>query len=140
MGRAEAAVEIEKRTDELRQSTAAAATPEQVRALAAAIERGERASAGLRNQIQVLEQQTRKREDEKRSLERVQVVLTSGLVGALVTALVAILGMFLNVARGRAERDLKRLEVLEKCAQLESRGIQIPVEIRTHYSTLSSPR
>lgn len=138
-----AAAEIEELTEEIRQSVATSNTSNQDRILELeeAIKRGERASVGLRTQIESLQSemqrlQVRKNEleNEKRALEKVQSVLTSGLIGALVTALVAILGVFLNFSRGRAERDLKRLEVIEKSASLEANGIRVPSDIRSAYS------
>jgi HAMP domain-containing protein len=133
---AEIALDIEEKTADLRAATAASdvATSEKVLALEAAIKRGEQASAGLWSQIKSLEAQKDALESEKRALEKIQVVLTSGLIGALVTAFVAILGTFLNFSRGRAERDLKRLEVLAKTVELESKGIPVPIDIQSTYT------
>lgn len=89
--------------------------------LAVAIRRGEQASGRLRQQIETLE-------DQKASLERVQTVLTSGLIGALVTAAVALFGVFGNLRRSRAERDLRRLEVIEKAHLLHQQGVPLPDE------------
>ena len=138
---AEIAKDIQKKTEDLRASATAtdAATRDKVAALQEAIRRGERASTGLLTQIKTLEDQKAALESEKRALEKVQVVLTSGLIGALVTALVAILGTFLNFSRGRAERDLKRLEVLEKTVELEAKGIHVPADIDTAYKARGSP-
>lgn len=130
---AEIARDIERKTEDLRAANTArdSATNEKVVALEEAIKRGERASTELRGQITSLE-------DEKRALEKVQVVLTSGLIGAIVTAFVAILGTFLNFSRGRAERDLKRLEVLQKAVELESKGISVPDDIQSAYKGRST--
>jgi hypothetical protein len=138
---AELARDIERKTEDLRASaaTADATTKAKIDELEKAIKRGEDASAGLWTQIKSLEAQKEALENEKRALEKVQVVLTSGLIGALVTALVAILGVFLNFSRGRAERDLKRLEVLEKSAELESKGIHVPADIQTTYGPRQLP-
>ena len=132
---AEIARDIERRTEDLRAATSSddSATNEKVLALQAAIKRGEQASAGLWSQIKSLEAEKEALENEKRALEKIQVVLTSGLIGALVTAFVAILGVFLNLSRGRAERDLKRLEVLAKTVELESKGIPVPADIQATY-------
>jgi len=118
---------------------ATASASEKVLALQAAIKRGEQASAGLWTQIKTLEEQKAALENEKRALEKIQVVLTSGLIGALVTAFVAVLGTFLNFSRGRAERDLKRLEVLEKALELESKGVHVPADIEAAYKGRSAP-
>jgi hypothetical protein len=94
--------EIEARTAELRkdvsEGNAAQANSEKIKQLEAAIRRGEEASGRLRQDIQALE-------EEKESLERVQVVLTSGLIGALVTAAVALFGLFANLRGSRAQSD-----------------------------------
>jgi len=118
---------------------ATASASEKVLALQAAIKRGEQASAGLWTQIKTLEEQKAALENKKRALEKIQVVLTSGLIGALVTAFVAVLGTFLNFSRGRAERDLKRLEVLEKALELESKGVHVPADIEAAYKGRSAP-
>jgi HAMP domain-containing protein len=138
---AEIALDIERKTEDLRASVATsdATTNAKVVELEAAIKRGEQASAGLWTQIKSLEAEKQALENEKRALEKIQVVLTSGLIGALVTALVAILGTFLNFARGRAERDLKRLEVLEKSVALESKGIHVPADIQSTYGASRLP-
>jgi len=138
---AEIARDIERRTEDLRAATSSddSATSEKVLALQAAIKRGEQASAGLWTQIKTLEEQKAALENEKRALEKIQVVLTSGLIGALVTAFVAVLGTFLNFSRGRAERDLKRLEVLETALELESKGVNVPADIEAAYKGRSAP-
>jgi HAMP domain-containing protein len=136
---AEIARDIETKTEELRAlSDDDSNAREKIAVLEAAIKRGERASAGLWTQIKSLEAEKEALEDEKRALEKIQVVLTSGLIGALVTAFVAILGVAINFARGRAERDLKRLEVLEKSVELESKGINIPEDIQAAYKRQNS--
>jgi hypothetical protein len=126
------AKDIETKTEELRTASQADSNAsDKVVALENAIKAGERASSDLRGQIKALE-------DEKQALEKVQVVLTSGLIGALVTAVVAILGTVLGFSRGRADRDLKRLEVLEKSTELESKGIKVPDDIRIAYGAQTS--
>src|SRR5438034_9580841 len=73
--RAMIARDIEAKTEALRDARASGSelNREQVDALEKAIERGQQASAGLRGQIDSLEK-------EKAALERIQVVLTSGLI------------------------------------------------------------
>jgi septal ring factor EnvC (AmiA/AmiB activator) len=131
---AEIVRDIERKTEDLRAASGDrdTATNQKVADLEAAIKRGERASTELKTQITKLE-------EEKRALEKVQVVLTSGLIGALVTAFVAILGTILSFSRGRAERDLKRLEVLEKSVELEAKGIRVPDDIQAGYRGRGSP-
>src|SRR4051812_19848358 len=82
-----------------------------VNALNAAIKQGQDAAKELRGKIEELER-------EKRDLEKVQTALTSGLVGALLAAVVAIGGALGKFWTSKAERDLKRLEVIDKMAQL----------------------
>ena len=131
-GTAQAAmVAIERATDDLRRDQGAATQPARIAALEAAIHRGEAASAGLRDQIDQLQ-------SEKRSLERIQVILTSGLIGALVTAMVAIAGVLSNLGKSRAERELKELEILEKTWDLNARGVPLPPKLRA--TILPAPR
>ncbi|SRR5258706_1428705 len=108
------------------------AAAERIQALQAAIERGERASADLHTQIQALE-------TEKAKLEQVQTVLTSGLVGAIVTALVAIMGAVASARTSRAERDLKRLDVVEKVVALKKAGVGVPRDIAEAYQGPAEP-
>lgn len=91
-----------------------------------AIAEGEKASERLRKEIADLER-------EKNELERVQTILASGLIGVLVTGVVAVLGALSSRGRSKAERDLKRLEVLEKARNLQKSGIDIPADIIRHY-------
>jgi len=61
-------------------------------------------------------------------------MLTSGLIGALVTAAVAVIGALTNFRRSRADRDFRRLEVLEKATQLQASGIGVPPDILQDYA------
>ena len=136
------AQEIEDATDDLRRKTRsgqASSNDAEVQRLEAALEQGQRASAGLRTGIAELQKEKEALEEQKRALERVQVVLASGLIGALVTALVAILGTILNVRRSRTDRDLRRLEVLQKSHELQDRGIPVPRDILETYEARTPP-
>ncbi|HEY9218807.1 MAG TPA: hypothetical protein VIO94_12200 [Phenylobacterium sp.] len=126
---AEIARDIESRTEALRASSGPSRA-EEIAGLEQAIARGERASGELRGQIAGLEAQTRKLQEEKAALERIQVVLTSGLIGAIVTALVAILGAFAKVRSGREERELQRLQVIEKAFELRAKGVPLPADLQ----------
>jgi hypothetical protein len=95
----------------------------QIRSLKEAIARGETASVQLRDEIQ--------------RLEKIQAVLTSGLIGAVVTAIVAMLSAFANFRRSRADRDFRRLEVIEKAHQLKSAGVPVPADILRNYEDQS---
>jgi hypothetical protein len=67
-------------------------------------------------------------------LVQVQTALTSGLIGAIVTAIVAIGGAIINSRNSKPERDLKRLAVLEKAHELQSAGVSLPDDIRHAYT------
>lgn len=96
---------------------------DQIRSLKEAIAKGETASKQLREEIQ--------------RLEKIQAVLTSGLIGAVVTAIVALLSAFANFRRSRADRDFRRLEVIEKAHQLKSAGVKVPGDILRNYADQS---
>ncbi len=68
-------------------------------------------------------------EEESRKLQEAQIVLKSGLVGALVTAIVAILGAFVTSRNSRPERDLKRLAVIEKVRELKAANVKLPPDL-----------
>lgn len=124
---AAAADEIERQTEaaraELRQASPGGGAAEaRVAALEAAIARGEAASSELRKEIEAYKQQAAELRESRN-------LLASGLVGAVVTAIVAIMGALTNARRSRAERDLKRLEVLEKALELRARGVRLPDDI-----------
>jgi hypothetical protein len=133
------AEDIEKKTEALKRAAESdAATAEMITDLQNAIKQGEAASSKLWDNIKALEKEKLALQDENRKLERVQTILASGLIGALVTAGVAIFGVLVNVRRSRAERDLKRLEVVEKAGVLQAKGIAIPADIQSEYGVRSS--
>jgi predicted RNase H-like nuclease (RuvC/YqgF family) len=132
---AEIARDIESKTEDLRRAMDAE-DPQvrtKIRELEEAIRRGEGASKDLWSNIEELEQQKASLQAENSKLEKIQTVMASGLIGALVTATVAILGVFGNLRRSRAERDLRRLEVVEKARELEGKGVPVPTDIRNEY-------
>lgn len=90
------------------------------------IKEGEKTIDTLREEISRLE-------SEKAELERVQTTLTSGLIGAFVTAIIAIVGAVSRTVNSRVERDYRRLEVVQKLAELNSQGISTPADIQTKY-------
>jgi hypothetical protein len=105
------------------------------------IKRGEEASERLRERIaksqeeaKVLSAEKEKLEAEKRQLQSVQTALTSGLIGAVVTACVALLGLFGNYRKSRVEKDYRTLELIEKAAKLTSDGISLPRELQIRYA------
>jgi len=71
--------------------------------------------------------------DANQRLERTQIVLGSGLIGALVTAVVGILGAITSSRRSRADSDLKRLEVIVRARELQQKGVPLPSDIVQGY-------
>jgi hypothetical protein len=120
---------IEEASDEVRaaiaESQGGALSPAAnaaLRKLEDALANGEQVNASLNSQVKALE-------DERAKLQQVQSVLTSGLVGALVTAIVAILGAFVTSRNSRPERDLKRLAVIEKVRELKAAQVKLPPDL-----------
>jgi hypothetical protein len=87
-----------------------------------ALENGERVNASLHSQVATLQ-------EERAKLQQAQTILTSGLVGALVTAIVAILGAFVTSRNSRPDRDLKRLAVIEKVRELKAANVKLPPDL-----------
>ena len=94
--------------------------------LEAALKRGEEINASLQSEVETLK-------TERAQLVQVQTALTSGLIGAIVTALVAIIGAVMGSRNSRADRDLKRLAVIEKARELQAAGIRLPDDIAQTY-------
>jgi hypothetical protein len=101
-------------------------TPSTAR-LDAALKRGEEINASLQSEVEALK-------IERAQLVQVQTALTSGLIGAIVTAIVAIGGAIINSRNSKPERDLKRLAVLEKAHELQSAGVPLPEDIMYAYT------
>ena len=93
-----------------------------LRKLEAALANGERVNSSLKNEVKALE-------DERAKLQDAQTVLKSGLVGALVTMIVAIFGAFLTSRNSKPERDLKRLAVIEKVRELKAANVKLPRDL-----------
>lgn len=90
------------------------------------IKKGEKTIETLNNQIAKLE-------TEKAELERTQTALTSGLIGALVTAIIAIISAVSRTINSKVDRDYRRLEVVQMLSELESKGITVPPDIEKKY-------
>ena len=75
--------------------------------------------------------------DELNRYKNLQLALTSGLVAALLTAIGALATLFVTSRNSKAERDLKRLEVVEKGEQMRGKGIEIPSDIAQEYLATS---
>ncbi len=94
--------------------------------LEAAIAEGVAAGNKLRDQITSLQA-------EKQELRNAQTALTSGLIGALVTTVVAVAGALSTFRRSRVDRDYRRLEVIAKAQALAQLGSTVPVDIVSRY-------
>lgn len=95
-------------------------------ALAQRLKEAQGAADQLREEIKEIQK-------KKADLEKIQTTLTSGLIGAIVTAIIAILGIVFKTFDSRSERDLKRLEVIEKIAELKAKGIDVPENLKRKY-------
>jgi hypothetical protein len=82
---------------------------------------------------QALNDELTKYNDEITRYKNLQIALTSGLVAALLTAIGAVITLLVTSRNSKPERDLKRLEVVEKSAQMRSKGIDIPSDIAEEY-------
>ncbi|MEM7358949.1 MAG: hypothetical protein AAF431_07625 [Pseudomonadota bacterium] len=127
----EASAEVEKIVEALKddsRSTGAsdAIDRKSIQRLSAALERGEQINSSL-------EEQVAKYKAEKEELLKVQTMLSSGLIGALVTAFVAIAGAIISAKSSKPERDLKRLSVIEKAMKLRQEGASLPRDIEVNY-------
>jgi hypothetical protein len=144
LARAEIARDIDRRTAELkaldRASAADPAVAQAISELREAIASGERAGAQLwaeinehKAAVEALQKEKRELQDANQKLERVQTVLGSGLIGALVTAFVAIFGAVTTSRRSRADSDLKRLDVIVRARDLQKTGVPLPPAIVQAY-------
>lgn len=79
--------------------------------------------------IAKLDEQIKQLEKEKTELKQLQTALTSGLIAAVLGGLVAAMGKFTS----RAERDLKRLEVISKVAELRGKQVSMPADLLEKY-------
>jgi hypothetical protein len=120
---------IEEASDEVRAAIAESHGGELSPAANAALRKLEEALANGKEVNASLESQVKALEAERAKLQQVQSVLTSGLVGALVTAIVAILGAFVTSRNSRPERDLKRLAVIEKVRELKAARVKLPPDL-----------
>ena len=119
-----------------RASASDPAVAEAIRELQEAIASGERAGKQLWDEIHRNEESMKALQAEKQALvaanqdlERTKLILSSGLIGALVTAFVAIFGAVTSARRSRAESDLKRLDVIVRARDLQKNGVRLPSDI-----------
>ena len=141
---AEAIREIKEASDEVRKELSTSGTSGQptsassavnaagVARLEAALKRGEEINSALQGQVESLK-------TERAQLVQVQTTLASGLIGALVTAIVAIGGAILSSKASKPDRDLKRLAVIEKARELKQAGVSLPADIETTYVRNDAP-
>ncbi len=83
--------------------------------------------------ITKLDEEIKQLEKEKTELKQLQTALTSGLIAAVLGGLVAAMGKFSS----RAERDLKRLEVISKVAELQGKQVDVPKDLLEKYDIAS---
>jgi predicted PurR-regulated permease PerM len=121
--------QIEEASEEVRAAMATSDSPglspaaqASLRKLEQALARGESVNESLNSQVKALE-------EERAKLQQAQTILTSGIVGALVTAIVAILGAFVTSRNSRPDRDLKRLAVIEKVRELKAANVKLPPDL-----------
>lgn len=115
-------------------------TGEELSRLQKTIDEGKEAIAELRAQSGRLEQekaalerQNAELQDKKADLERIQITLASGLIGAVIAALVAIAGSILKAISSKVDRDFRQLEIIEKIAALGKEGVQVPARLASDY-------
>ena len=126
--------EIKDASAEARQSLAELACVQQAGSavstarLEAALKRGDEVTASLKSDVEALK-------TERAQLVQVQTALTSGLIGAIVTTLVAVGGAIMGSKNSRADRDLKRLAVIEKAQELQGAGMRLPDDIVKVYGS-----
>ena len=101
--------------------------------LEAALLRGEEINTSLKAQVEDYKA-------EKAELLKVQTTLASGLIGAIVTAIIAIAGALLSAKNSKPDRDLKRLAVIEKTRELKQEGVNIPKDIELTYGGETAPK
>ena len=118
----DASADVRRAIAESRSGTLSPEAEASLQKLEVALANGERVNASLHSQVAALQ-------DERAKLQQAQTVLTSGLVGALVTAIVAILGAFVTSRNSRPERDLKRLAVIEKVRELKAAKVKLPPDL-----------
>ncbi|MEJ0085522.1 MAG: hypothetical protein WDO72_07565 [Pseudomonadota bacterium] len=126
---AEAIRQIHEASDEVRTAMAGGGSPDLSPAAKASLLKLEQALAKGESINQSLNSQVKALEDERAKLQQAQTVLTSGLVGALVTAIVAILGAFVTSRNSKPDRDLKRLAVIEKVRELKAANVRLPPDL-----------
>lgn len=94
--------------------------------LEAALKRGQEINESLNAQVEQLK-------SEREELVRTKELLASGLIGALVTIAVGVGGALISSRNSRPERDLKRLEAIEKAVKLDDAGIQLPEDVARRF-------
>ena len=99
------------------------------------IAEGTAAIAQMEEDIARVDKEKMELQQEKNRLEQIQTALTSGLIGAIVTAIVAIAGVILKTLGSRVDKDIKRLEVVEKMTELMRKDVAIPADILRVYGT-----
>jgi len=107
-------------------------TIEQLRTERAQLEKDKSAVETHREE---LEKQNAKLEENKRHLERNQTTLAGGLIGAVLAALVGMIGSLSKWRTSRMDKDLHRLQIIEKVVALQKQGVKPPEDISHRYPT-----
>lgn len=118
----DASADVRRAIAESKSGTLSPEAEASLQRLEVALANGERVNSALHSQVAALQ-------DERAKLQQAQTVLTSGLVGALVTAIVAILGAYVTSRNSRPDRDLKRLAVIEKVRELKAANVKLPRDL-----------
>ncbi len=125
--------------NELDQIAARGNTPSDAAELSAVVKRAQAVIADGESTVAKLTSKNLALEKETADLRQIQTALTSGLIGAIVTAIVAIAGVIVKTMGSRIDRDIKRLELAEKIASLASKGVSIPEDIAAIYKRSAPP-
>ena len=105
------------------------AKPENIEAierLENAIDRGVKVNKDLENMVYSYR-------NEKDELTRLKTKLSTSLIAAIVAAILTIVGAYIKLKGSKAERDLKRLSVIEKALELIEQGADLPKDIKSRY-------
>ena len=124
----DASADVRRAIAESKMGTLSPEAEASLQRLEEALENGERVNDSLHSQVATLQ-------EERAKLQQAQTILTSGLVGALVTAIVAILGAFVTSRNSRPDRDLKRLAVIEKVRELKAANVKLPPDLARDYGS-----
>ena len=105
------------------------AQPENIDAISrleSALDQGVRVNNDLQRQIYSYKR-------EKDELLKLKTTLSTSLIGAIITTIIAIFGAYIKVKNSKPERDLNRLNIIEKAFELNKSGVVLPDDISRKY-------